>query len=211
MKYFYNPPYVIKSIFSNFIWNTSNNKILLTFDDGPNPGSTEIILNELEKNKIKALFFCVGNNVEKHPELVNNIIESGHSIGSHTYNHQRLTNSTKEESLIEMKLFNELLDEKFNYKVKYFRPPHGKFKLGSSKIISKSGMKCVMWSLLTYDYKNDLALVKSSVRKYIDKNSIIVLHDSFKSKNIIADSINYIIETAGTLGLQIGAPGECLK
>ena len=211
MIYLYNPPFIIKKIFSDFFWDSTGNKILLTFDDGPNPGSTEIILKELKKNNIKSLFFCVGNNVNKYPELAKTILANGHSIGNHTYNHRRLTDSTKAESLKEIKLFNDLLSEKFNYRVKYFRPPHGKFNFNSSKIISESGMNCVMWSLLTYDYKNDFDIVKISVRKFLGKNSIVVLHDSDKSKNIIADSINYIVETAGTLGLQIGAPDECLK
>ena len=72
-------------------------------------------------------------------------------------------------------------------------------------------LKAVMWSLLTYDYKNDFNIVKFAVRKYLEKNSIIVLHDSLKSKNIILESINYIVEESSRRGFQIGVPAECLK
>ena len=60
MKYLYNPPILLKKVFNDFSWNTNNGKVLLTFDDGPNPGTTEIILKKLSEEKIKALFFCVG-------------------------------------------------------------------------------------------------------------------------------------------------------
>jgi len=72
-------------------------------------------------------------------------------------------------------------------------------------------MKNVMWSLLTYDYKNDLSIVKYSVKKYLRKNSIIVLHDSLKSKDIICDSIKFIAEEAAQKGFEFGEPEECLK
>ena len=66
MKYLYDPPGILKVMFSGFYWNTNNNKILLTFDDGPNPETTEIILKRLSEEKIKAMFFCVGENIKKY-------------------------------------------------------------------------------------------------------------------------------------------------
>ena len=74
MKYLYNPPLIIKKIFNHFYWQTTNNKILLTFDDGPNPATTEKILNTLNDLKIKALHFCVGENLDHYNEMVNKII-----------------------------------------------------------------------------------------------------------------------------------------
>jgi len=95
MRYKYNPPLIIKKIFNNFIWETSNNKILLTFDDGPNPGTTEIILEELNNQKIKAVFFCVGNNIHKYPELAKDILANGHLIANHTYNHKIISSAAR--------------------------------------------------------------------------------------------------------------------
>ena len=80
---------VIKKVFSKFVWDMPNNEkiIYLTFDDGPTPEITEWTLAQLKKHDIKATFFCIGNNVKKHPDIFNKIIEDGHAIGNHTFNH----------------------------------------------------------------------------------------------------------------------------
>lgn len=210
-KYKYNPPTLFKEIFHEFYWDTTNNKILLTFDDGPTPESTELILSYLSKHKIKALFFCVGDNVKKYPELVKSILSEGHTIGNHTFNHKKLKTLSKLEKIYQIKSMNELLENDFNYKVKYFRPPHGRFQLTTNSLLNKFNLKNVMWSLLTYDYKNNFDLVKFAVTNFIKKDSIIVLHDSIKSKDIIRDSIEYIIEQASDKKFSFGEPSECLR
>ncbi|MEJ2105478.1 MAG: polysaccharide deacetylase family protein [Ignavibacteriaceae bacterium] len=78
---------LVQKLFGNFIWKTSNNKILLTFDDGPTEAATEKILSVLKVNKIKVVFFCVGNNIKKHAELTQKILQEGHTIANHTMNH----------------------------------------------------------------------------------------------------------------------------
>jgi len=211
VRYLYNPPIIVKKLFSDFYWQTTNNKILLTFDDGPNPLSTELILKLLDELKIKALFFCVGSNNKLYPSLTKLILDEGHTIGNHTFNHKILTQIKKHEALEEINSFNALLKFGQNYKIKYFRPPHGKINLGTKKLVRESGLKCIMWDLLTYDYQNDFKKVKFAADNYLQQNSIIVLHDSNKSKDIIADSIKYIFEQAEQKGYQFGEPDECLK
>lgn len=211
MKLKYNPPSIIKNIFNQFHWETTSGKLLLTFDDGPNPATTEKILFALNHHKMKALFFCVGNNISKYKDLTKSIFDEGHSIGNHTFNHKILTKENRETIIRELEMFDSILSEEYNYKTKYFRPPHGRFNLKVKKIISQAGLECVMWSLLTYDYQNDFKKVKFAVDNYLLKNSIIVLHDSNKSKDIIVDSINYIIDKAFSNGFQFGEPAECLN
>ncbi len=194
MKYLYNPPIILKKIFSDFSWNTNNGKVLLTFDDGPNPGTTEIILKKLSEEKIKALFFCVGENVQKYPELIQQIKDEGHSFGNHTFNHKILNKISDEEKDYQISSVNKIFKDQFDIKLKYFRPSHGRFQLSTSSLMKKHQLKNIMWSLLTYDYKNDLSIVKFAVEKYLKPNSIIVLHDSNKSKNIISDSISFIAD-----------------
>lgn len=210
MKYLYNPPILVKKLFSDFYWNTKNDKILLTFDDGPNPETTEIILEKLSKEKIKALFFCVGENIQKHPELAQSILSEGHSIGNHTLNHKILSKISNQEKDYQISTFNSILKEKFSIDIKYFRPPHGKFQLSTSSLLKDYNLKNVMWSLLTYDYKNDISMVKFTIQKYLNKNSIIVLHDSNKSKNIIADSISLISDEVRKRDYNFGDTEECL-
>ncbi len=211
MKYIYNPPIILKKIFSDFIWNTNNGKALLTFDDGPNPGTTEIILKKLSEEKIKALFFCVGDNVKKNPDLVNQIKEAGHSFGNHTFNHKILNQISDEEKDYQISSVNKIFKEKFDISLKYFRPSHGRFQLSTSSLLKKHQLKNIMWSLLTYDYKNDLSIVKFAIEKYLRHNSIIVLHDSNKSKNIILDSISFIADEVRKRDYQFGEADECLN
>jgi peptidoglycan/xylan/chitin deacetylase (PgdA/CDA1 family) len=202
---------LLKKIFNDFNWNTINQNILLTFDDGPNPETTEVILKKLNDEKIKALFFCVGNNVQKYPELVNQIKAEGHSFGNHTFDHKILNKISIEEKVQQIFSVNNLFQEKFNIKLKYFRPPHGKFQLSTDRLLKKFELKNVMWSLLTYDYKNDLSIVKFAVEKYLKQNSIIVLHDSNKSKEIISDSISFIADEVRKNNYQFGEANECLS
>ncbi|NWF49614.1 MAG: polysaccharide deacetylase family protein [Ignavibacteriaceae bacterium] len=211
MKYLYDPPLVIKSIFNDFIWNTFNEKILLTFDDGPTKASKEIILKKLDDLRLKGLFFLVGNNIKKNPSMTSEIISCGHMIGNHTFNHRTLTSINISETHREIDDFNKYVFDNFGKKVRYFRPPHGKIRLSTKRILREKGMKNVMWSLLTYDYKNDLKTVKFALGKYLRKNSIIVLHDSIKSEKIISDAISLCCEIADKKGLTFGEPGECLN
>lgn len=207
----YRPPWIIQKLFKDFYWETSNNKILLTFDDGPTEVATEKILNVLSSNNIRAMFFCVGNNVKKYPYLCKKIIDEGHSIANHTMNHKILPAITAEEIETELRSFNNLMKESFDYSVEYIRPPHGRFNLKIKSEFKKMNMKCVMWNLLTYDFENDFKKVKYTIDKYIRSNSIVVLHDNFKCADIIEESLNYIMNTAKQKGYELGEPEECLK
>ncbi len=210
MKLLYNPPLLLKAVFPNSVWNTKN-KILVTFDDGPIPETTELILQKLDEHKIKALFFCVGDNIRKYPFLAEKLISHGHTIGNHAFNHKIITKLSDNDFYFQVNSFNQFMKENFDYDVKYFRPPHGKINFSKSFKIKNLGMKNIMWSLMTYDYKNDLNIVKLSLSKYLKKNSIIVLHDSLKSQNIILESIDFICEEAAKKGFGIGEPSECLN
>lgn len=211
MKYLYNPPFLIKKVFKEYQWESTTDNVLLTFDDGPVPQVTEKILFELNKYNLKGIFFCVGDNIKKNPQLAVEIINEGHLIGNHTFHHKNLRNLTSEEMKNEILSFNYHLNEKLSYDVKYFRPPYGKIRFGLNKVLTEIKMKNIMWSLLTYDYKNDINLVKFAAGKYLRKNSIIVLHDSLKSQKIIIDAIKIIVDEVNKKDFKIGTPEICLK
>ncbi len=211
MKYRYNPPDIIKKMFSSFQWESKTDKILLTFDDGPIPETTPLILNILSHHSIKAAFFCVGDNIKRYPDLYRELVNEGHLVCSHTFNHRPLTKLNYTEAAAQLQKFNNLIKGDFGGDVLYFRPPHGRFNISTPSLMKEMKLKNVMWSLLTYDFKNDLNVVKFAVNKYLDKNSIVVLHDSLKSKDIITESIDYIVEESSRRGFQIGAPSECLR
>lgn len=211
MKYFYNPPSLIKFFNKDFYWNTSNNKILLTFDDGPTESSTSKILSILRAENLKSVFFCVGNNIKNYLSLAEKILKDGHVIASHSMYHKLLIKMSREELKRDILTFNNLMKEKFNYDVKYFRPPYGRFNLSTKSILKQLNLKCVMWTLLTYDYKNNFDEVKYGVDNYLRKNSIIVFHDNIKCSGVIEKSLDYTIEYASKIGYEFGEPDDCLK
>jgi peptidoglycan-N-acetylglucosamine deacetylase len=210
LKSQYDPPFILKQIFPEFRWESRVDKILLTFDDGPVSGNTEKILRKLNDFRIKAVFFCVGNNILKNSSLASEILNEGHIIGNHTFNHVKLT-LPGFDNYAEIDRFNELAKDKLGIEVQYFRPPHGRFTLSTGKLLKKRNLTNVMWSLLTYDFKGNSSLVKNSVAKYLKNNSIIVLHDSLRSRDIISDSISFIVDEISGKEFIFGEPAECLK
>ena len=207
----YSPPFIVKKLFNDFIWQTSNNKILITFDDGPSAATTPRILDFLSRNEIRAAFFCVGKNIRKDPELTRQVIKEGHLIANHTMEHKLLNKMNNTEALEEIRGFNELMKEKFNYDIKYFRPPHGRFNLRTKGLLKTLDLKNVMWSLLSYDYENDLEKVKHGIDNHLRENSIVVFHDNIKSNSIIEESLNYTLNVAAKKAFDFGEPEDCLR
>ena len=208
MKYI--PPKIIRKLFSETIWESCVDKILLTFDDGPTPEATPIILKKLDEYSIKAIFFCVGANVEKHPKLVKQIVGAGHIIGNHTMHHRNINlfNNSANKSIAQC---SRQIMKVVGSEPLFFRPPHGRLGLRTKHLMKQNNLKNVMWSLLTYDYKNDINIVKFAVDKYLRKNSIVVLHDSIKSKLIIEEAIDLVVTKTKQNGYEFGEPSECLK
>jgi peptidoglycan-N-acetylglucosamine deacetylase len=178
---------LIKKIFSNYVWDIPNteNKIYLTFDDGPTPEITEWVLQELEKHNAKATFFCIGNNIEKHPEIFEKVIAAGHSLGNHTFNHLKGWKTTTEDYLQNSFLCEKqiLKSEINNLKSKIFRPPYGKIKASQAEKLRQLGYKIIMWDVLSADYDITISKEKclENATKNVQSGSIIVFHDSVKA------------------------------
>lgn len=153
------------------------NNIYLTFDDGPIPELTPWVLDQLKEYNAKATFFCVGENIKKHPEIAKRIILEGHSIGNHTYNHLKgwLTSAS---SYIE----NFQKFEKEAFHTNLFRPPYGKIKPSQRKEISKTH-EIVMWDILSGDFDPKVSPQQcaNNVIKNSTPGSIIVFHDNIKA------------------------------
>lgn len=161
--------------------------VYLTFDDGPIPEATPFILRTLEEYGAKATFFMVGDNVRKYPELFHRIVDAGHQVGNHTYNHWGGMRHSAEEYGANVDKANELIGSHL------FRPPHGWMRW-PQYIWLKSKYKIVMWDLVTRDYSNRVSAegVLRNVTRYTRNGSIITFHDSLKS----IDKLHYALPRA---------------
>ena len=193
------------------------NAIYLTFDDGPVPEVTPWVLDLLKNYKAKATFFCIGDNVQKHPEIFQRIITEGHAIGNHTFNHLNgwktstsdyIENTNKAEQILSdfrLKDFEETentIENSASFKPHFplFRPPYGKIKNRQSAGLKKLGFKIVMWDVISGDYDQEFTaeLCLKNVLNNSQAGSTIVFHDSKKAfknlKIILPEVLNYYSE-----------------
>ncbi|MFC2114256.1 polysaccharide deacetylase family protein [Bacteroidota bacterium] len=166
-------------IFNRFAFSipVTDKRIFLTFDDGPNPDTTEWILEVLKRYNAKATFFCVGENVHKYPELYKRILEEGHYTGNHTYNHLNTKDVTMSSYINNVKKCADVVNSRL------FRPPYGKIRPRIAKRLKRMGYKLVLWTVLSYDYDNELSpgFILRKIVRQTKPGSIIVFHDNSKA------------------------------
>jgi peptidoglycan/xylan/chitin deacetylase (PgdA/CDA1 family) len=154
-------------------------KVVLTFDDGPHPGSTRRILEVLRRNNVTATFFLVGLMMQKYPQLVNEIYDSGCEIGNHTYEHRRLTKMKPQQIIYSLKAVNGILERITGEKTILFRPPGGQLNKQAIDIINTCGFHTVLWTRYASDTAVNITkekIIKRSVNNPRDIE-IIMLHD----------------------------------
>ncbi|WP_243739341.1 polysaccharide deacetylase family protein [Flavicella sediminum] len=178
----------------NYIWaipKTDQKTIYLTFDDGPIPEITEWVLNELREFNAKATFFCIGNNIEKHPDVFEAIVSAGHQVGNHTFQHVKGWKENLSVYKENVLATEKLLEVKLGYSPKIMRPPYGKIKCSQSKYLRKLGYKIVMWDVLSADFDTNTSAKEcfSNVLKNVEDGSIVVFHDSVKA----AENMKYAL------------------
>jgi peptidoglycan/xylan/chitin deacetylase (PgdA/CDA1 family) len=151
--------------------------VYLTFDDGPIPEVTPWVLDLLKKQDIKATFFAVGENVFRHPEVFDQILEEGHAVGNHTYHHLQGLKSENKAYFEDIEQANKLIGSNL------FRPPHGWLKRAQYRHLTRR-YKIIMWDVISCDYNRNIPKeeVLENVIKYTRPGSIITFHDSKKAE-----------------------------
>jgi len=189
--YLVKSPYIITEFSKKSLtWKIKSepNKLFITFDDGPIPEITPDVLDILSRYQAKATFFMVGENAARYPDLAERIIEDGHSIGNHTFNHLNGTKVSNQAYYKNIDKAAEVIDSKL------FRPPYGRIRPRQILELKKS-YQIVLWSVLSGDFDKNTGPEKclNNVLKHAKSGSIIVFHDSLKAK----ENMLYALE--GTL------------
>lgn len=158
---------------------TKEKKIALTFDDGPDPFTLEI-LSLLKKHNIKAAFFCIGKNIEKHPEILNQTAAEGHIIGNHSYSHAHFFDFYNKEQVIqELSNTDVIIQKNIGKKPIFFRPPYGVTNPSIRKALEVTQHKVIGWNIRSMDgiIKNE-KIILNRIKKRVSPGSIILLHDT---------------------------------
>jgi len=166
-------------------------QILLTFDDGPHPVYTPIILDLLDQYQAKAIFFVIGEQAEKMPLLLQEIKARGHRIGNHSWSHDPYFDFFSVNKMVnEINRTNELIEKIIGEKPIYFRPPFGITNPRITKMLRKTGMKSVSWSYRSYDTKSrsDERII-SEIQKKIKGGEILLFHDPIPRTFVILKEI----------------------
>jgi len=194
-------PDLLRPLLGKLTWrrDPSSKVIYITFDDGPVPEVTPLVLDLLDKYNIKATFFCVGDNVRKHPEVYAEVVRRGHKTGNHTFNHIKGFSFSEDEYVANVEKAAEYIDSEL------FRPPYGRIKRSQIKRL-QSKYEIIMWDLITYDYDRKLSKesILRSVKHYSRNGSIIVFHDSIKAKDNMLAVLPMAIEYWNSQGYTYG-------
>ena len=199
--YLVRPPYLLKKLYPKAVWrkDAAQKKIYLTFDDGPIPSITSWVLDVLKKENIKATFFCVGENVIKHPEIYLRILNEKHRVGNHTFNHLNGWNTHSTQYIQNIEKCREAVISDL------FRPPYGKLK-NTQYAQVRTRYSIIMWDVLSgdYDVKTSPEKCFKNVVDNFRNGSIIVFHDSYKAQKNMEYALPRFIEYAKEEGFEFG-------
>jgi len=172
-------PKLVSRLMPQYLWriNSPEPVVYLTFDDGPIPGLTPWVLDTLAQFEAKATFFCVGDNVRKHPDIYARLLAEGHRTGNHTFNHLNGLKTPAAQYIENVRTCAEYVDSSL------FRPPYGRLRRGLRRALS-ADYQLVLWDVLSGDFDRALSPEKclAGVLKHTEPGSIIVFHDSLKAE-----------------------------
>lgn len=199
------PNWLMRKTYSSAIWRipTREKKIFLTFDDGPIPEVTPWVLSELKKYKAKATFFCIGANVEKHPDIFRQLVTEGHSTGNHTFNHLNGWKTKTKEYLKNVERCSSVIQPPTHL----FRPPYGKMQFSQFSQL-RTQHSIIMWDVLSGDFDQTISEEKclKNVISKTREGSIVVFHDSIKAKKNLYYTLPKFLEHFSKAGFSFESP-----
>jgi len=200
-------PKWLKRLYPGYVWDQKDHsgtkKLYLTFDDGPIPEVTPWVLETLKRFNARATFFCIGENIARHPEIFKQLLISGNSIGNHTYNHLKGWN-TSQDVYLKNTLKTETLLREAGVTGKLFRPPYGKIKRGQAKALKKMGYQIIMYDAIAYDWDSTISPEQCALNiiNNAEPGSILVFHDSLKAERNMKIALTRVLEHFSSLGYE---------
>ncbi|MBI3004391.1 MAG: polysaccharide deacetylase family protein [Ignavibacteriales bacterium] len=192
---------VYRILFPSFTYATSSADVHLTFDDGPHPASTSVILETLRTWKAKATFFLLGKNVLAHPELTRRILSEGHTIGNHSFDHPLLVLRSARFVRDQVSRTEKAILEVTSSRPTLFRPPYGFLDPWATKIVKQMGYKTVLWTTDPADFQPLPAeIIVQRATSELAPGSIILLHDSEAASVRIREFLTGILERLAQRG-----------
>jgi peptidoglycan-N-acetylglucosamine deacetylase len=200
---FHYVPRLIQSFFSEYTWhcNRDVNKIYLTFDDGPVPGITDLVLNSLAKRGLKATFFMVGDNVKKYPSLAKEVIQAGNQVGNHTFHHVNGAKVSSDLYLKEIIACENMLNQTLGVENNLFRPPYGRITSKQFSLL-QTRYQIIMWDVLSGDFHPKISpnvCLKKCI-KFTRNGSIVVFHDQEKTKATLSRMLDSYLDYVNDAG-----------
>lgn len=196
------------------------NRVAITFDDGPSELYTPRILDVLKEKNAKAIFFMVGMQVEKKPDLVKRIVEEGHEVGNHTYGHITVPNSPAPRLAAQIMRANFAILQHGGVYPQFLRPPRGMYDMRLRRLAGLLGQNLVLWSLSSQDW-HPRATLDGIVDRVVERASagdIILFHDSGSllgkdgaNRSHTVEALGPIIDGLRAKGLEISGLEETIK
>jgi len=181
-------PWLVRKLYPTLTWQKATDQkiIYLTFDDGPHPEATPFVLEQLKAYNAKATFFCIGKNVLQYPDIYRQIIDEGHKVGNHTFDHVNGWKTKDDIYIANIYKAAQYIDSEL------FRPPYGRITKFQIKLLQKheenaatarQKFDIVMWSVLSGDFDTNLSPEQCLQHVLLNakQGSIVVFHDSTKA------------------------------
>ncbi|MBE6701850.1 MAG: polysaccharide deacetylase family protein [Ruminococcaceae bacterium] len=190
---------------------TEQLRVALTFDDGPHPKYTPQILKILKENNVAATFFAVGTNVEAYPALIKQIVEEGHELNNHTFNHNHVGKMSADALEKDIRTCNDTIQRISGVCPRYFRPPEGVCNCDVKEICGDLNMKIVMWSVDTRDWAHTpIEEICRNVKQNTQNGSIILMHDFIGKNSPTPEALRQIIPMLRELGFEFVTVSQLL-
>ena len=199
--YIVKTPAFVQRLFPDYTWQipTAERVLYLTFDDGPIPVVTPWVLDTLRPFDAKATFFCVGENVQRHPDIFQQIIKEGHTVGNHTLQHLNGWETETDTYLQNVQLCANLVPGNL------FRPPYGRLRTTQATALKKN-YQIVLWDVLSGDFDRGISPQKcfNNIRRHARPGSIVVLHDSLKAERHLRYALPALLDFYAAKGWRFG-------